>query len=80
MKKLAAALLFLACAAAQAEEAVWMLPDVVPAVIHDGPFAGQGGTEVALHALGKALPQFTWRYEVATTLREIHDIALRDGL
>lgn len=80
MKRLAAALLLLASLGLRAEEAVWMLPDVVPAVIHDGPFAHQGGSEVALHALGRALPQFSWHYEVATPLRELHDIALRDGL
>jgi len=57
-----------------------MLPNVVPAVITEGPFAGQGGSELALRALGRALPQFTWRYEVASPLRELHDIALHDGL
>lgn len=81
MKAAAAALLLLlAGASAPAEEAVWMLPQVAPAVIIDGPFAGQGGTELALKALGQALPQFSWRYEVATPLRELHDIAQRDGL
>ena len=63
-----------------ADQATWMLPFVVPAVIPDGPFAGQGGSERALHLLGEALPQFPWRYELAHPLRELHEIGLHDGL
>ena len=80
MKVLAAlALLFLAGAGQCSDQATWMLPAVLPAVIPDGPFAGQGGSERALHILGEALPQFPWRYEFAHPLRGLHEIAQHDG-
>jgi len=65
---------------ARAETAVWMLPAIAPAVMPDGPFAGQGALEIGLRALGDALPQFDWRYEFATPLRELREIERRDGL
>jgi uncharacterized protein (TIGR02285 family) len=79
MKGLALALLVTA-GAATAEEAVWMIPAVPPAVVAEGPLAGQGGSELALRSLGQALPQFAWRYEFATPLREMHEIAQRGGV
>lgn len=57
-----------------------MLPVVPPAVVAEGPLAGQGASELALRALGEALPQFAWRYEFATPLRELREITQRDGL
>lgn len=80
MKALAAALLLLSCLGARAEEVVLMLPAVAPAVIADGPFAGQGGAEVSARLLGRALPQFQWRYEIAAPPRILHEIAQRDGI
>lgn len=79
MRGLAFALICLA-GAARAEEVVWMLPVVAPAVIVDGPFAGLGGSEAGRQVLEKALPQFQWRYETAAPLRVIHEIEQRDGV
>lgn len=80
MKALAAALLLLPSLGARAEEVVLMLPAVAPAVIAEGPFAGLGGTEVSARLLGRALPQFQWRYEVAAPPRILHEIGQRDGI
>jgi len=79
MRVLVLALSFLA-GAASAEEVVWMLPAVAPAVIAEGPFIGQGGTELALRRLGEALPQFQWRYEAAAPMRIVHEIERRPGV
>lgn len=71
----------LAALAAPAAEVTWMLGQLPPMVMTQGPLAGQGAGQVLFaDLLRRDFPAFEWRIEYASPQRVLHEMERRDGI